>query len=156
MKKARIGFIIAAACCITGLTLGQSRSGTPSERAHFDRLSARMVQAHREYQDHFSRAVSQARATGEAQADTKARLLALRDEQDFLREQLMLLSSRYGWEIPDPATYGQQGADQNAEAAAEEQPNPFEAVDELLRRYFEEEAIEIARSVRLPATPVIR
>jgi hypothetical protein len=131
-----------------------------SARAHFDALVDRLHDAHAEYERLFLQAVNEARVAddGKAHADTKARVLSARDRYDLIMEQLMLMSARYGWVIPDPPT-PQDEAAAEAEAQSEQaegvrERDAFEAVDVLLARHFKVEASRIARTVKLPATPI--
>jgi hypothetical protein len=116
------------------------------DRALLYRLVRQVRRVDRETESMMTQAMAEARDNdGQANPETKARLLSLRDERDRLFSRMLILSMRHGWEIPDldkPAAASSDGA----EAAQ----NIFSAVDVLVRRRFAAEARRIAQSVSLP------
>jgi hypothetical protein len=131
-------------------------------RQHFEALADRLHEAKAEYERHFLQAVNEARQSEDdaARPDTKAKVLSARDRHDLILEQLMLMSARYGWAIPDPpaeddAHDGAAGGDEDANASAEDAKlDEFGAVDVLLQRHFAQDAARIAATVALPQTPI--
>ncbi len=128
-------------------------------RQHFDALAERLYDAKAEYEKHFAAAVNEARLAddGRARPDTKAAVLSARDRHDLILEQLMLMSARYGWPIPDrpePADAIDENASDPSQPAKDAVRDEFEAVDVLLRRHFAQDAARLAATIALPETPI--
>ena len=117
-----------------------------ADRALLYRLVRQVRRIDRDMETLMQQAMAEAAGNdGQANPETKARLLSLRDERDRLFSRMLILSMRHGWEIPDldkPSV--------NSSSGKEAEASVFGAIDELVRRRFAAEAIRIAKRVRLP------
>ena len=133
---------------------GQGTVTEHSDQITYNRLLTQVKQLDQQYARELDKAMSIARRRGgEADLETKARLLSLRDHRDRLMSRLTMLSLRHGWELP----YSGPEAVANAVAAAPAAHREvFQGADHIINARFEAEAARIAQTVELPmiAPPV--
>lgn len=122
-----------------------------SDRATFNRLVEQVRRLDADYAKALNQAAEEAReGDGSASGDAQARLLTLRDQRDRVMDRLLLLSVRHGWDIPEPNSTGDAGA----EPVMTEKDRIFEGASAAVRGRLAQEAAAIARTVRLPVVPL--
>ena len=117
-----------------------------SDKALMNRLTRQVRRIDRETEKLMKRAMEEARGNGgQANPETKAELLSLRDERDRLFSRMLVLSMRHGWAIPDldRSTAPTHERKQYEDAI-------FGSVDVLVQKRFTAEAQRIVAAVHLP------
>ena len=93
-----------------------------------------------------SQAVKEVKRDGSAALETKSRLQGLEDKRNRIMDRLLLLSLRYGWDIPDR----NMPTDQSVNEPTDERDRIFAPADEIIKKMFVKEAREIAGKIQLP------
>ena len=147
-----LSLIILGAAVFDARALAQEAAPPPppsseqADRALLYRLTRQVRRIDRETETLMKQAMAEARRTeGRANPETKARLLSLRDQRDRLFSRMLILSMRYGWEIPD---FDKPTARDSSRRRA--QDSVFGSIDRLVRRRFAADAKRIAGRLRLP------
>ena len=140
--------VLAMVLVLSSSAGGQSEVTSHADLITYNRLLTQVKHIDQQYQRELANAMNTARKRdGEADLETKARLLSLRDQRDRVMSRMTMLALRHGWALPN------SGAD-GAESAASAVPTPhqevFKGADHIIRARFEQEAAQIARAVELP------
>ncbi len=131
---------------VVPVTQQAENSAEQEDRALMYRLIRQVRRIDRDTDKLMEQAMTEARENnGQANPETKAKLLSLRDERDRLFSRMLILSMRHGWEIPD---LDRPTVKKSTRAEAEQ--SVFGAVDALVKARFTEEASKIAGMIRLP------
>lgn len=151
-KRASLAAILLAAAM--GVAAGQE-VGPPApptgdaeqaDKAMLYRLTRQVRRVDRDTEKLMDQAMAEAKENGgTASQQTKAKLLSLRDERDRALARLLILSMRYGWEIP---AFDEPSVTTSSRQEAE--TSVFGAIDVLVQRRFAGEARRIAGTARLP------
>lgn len=121
-------------------------SAEQGDKAMFYRLQRQIRRIDRESDEMMERAMTEARNNGgKADAETKARLLSLRDERDRVLARMLILSMRYGWPIPE---VDEPAVTKSSRQEAED--SIFGSIDILVQRQFASEARTLAAKIRMP------
>jgi len=139
-----------AIASVTGVSLAQPTGPAQSEvdaaRADFESMRREILRIDSNISKQTAKALNEAR-TGGGQADpeTVAQLLSMRDQRDRVFNRMLVLSTRYGFEMPN------MSPESRAEENTRRPPtNPFEPLQAQLRSQIRAEAILLATSVRMP------
>jgi len=120
------------------------------DKATYDQLVGQVRQVEAQYNQVVTQAMKEAReSNGSASLETQSNLIALREKRDRLLNRLLLVSLRWGWDMPD----------MNAPAAADvpvrtQTDQVFESAERVIKALFSSEAKRIAMAVKLPVTSV--
>ena len=91
-------------------------------------------------------AVKEVKQQGEASLETKSNLQSLENKRNRLMDRLLMLSLRYGWDIPDRNA----PVNSSVKDSTEERDRIFAPADEIIKKRFAQEAREIAGQLKLP------
>jgi hypothetical protein len=121
------------------------------DRAIYQRLIREIREVDAQFASVVDKAMKQARQNnGDAELETQAELLALRDKRDRLMNRFTLIALRWGWEIPDfdDPTSGK------AAPVTDPKDDVFDPARRIIKGRFKQEALRIARSLELPVIPL--
>ncbi len=152
-RRAIAAIVLAGAmgAAAFGQDVGPPAPATPADaeqadKARLYRLTRQVRRVDRDTEKLMDQAMAEAKDNGgTASPATKAKLLSLRDERDRALARLLILSMRYGWEIPafdEPSV--------TASSRQEAEKTVFGAIDVLVQRRFAGDARRIAGVARLP------
>lgn len=125
---------------------GPAQSEVDAAKADFEAMRREILRIDSNISKQTAKALDEAR-TGGGQADpeTVAQLLSMRDQRDRVFNRMLVLSTRYGFEMPN------MSPESRAEENTRRPPtNPFEPLQAQLRSQIRAEAILLATSVRMP------
>ncbi len=135
--------------------MGDEDDDLQADRTEYNRMIRELRRVRANYNAAYNEAVAEARENnGEASMDTKARVLALRDEFDRKMMRLTMLALRHGWDVPtfDDVEAAPVGSPANSTQEYREQI--FSPVDSMVRSTFRIEAYRIAARLTLPVISI--
>jgi hypothetical protein len=91
-------------------------------------------------------AVNEVKRDGGASLETKSRLQNFEGRRNRIMDRLLMLSLRYGWDIPDR----NMPIDKSVSESMGERDRIFASADEIIKKKFVNEAREIASRLKLP------
>lgn len=117
------------------------------DKATYDQMVGQIRQVEAQYNQVLAQAMKEAReSNGSAPLETQSKLIGLREKRDRLLDRLLIVSLRWGWDMPD----------MNAPAASADAPvrtqsdQVFEPAERVIKARFAVEAQRIAAAVKLP------
>ena len=133
-------FIMSAAQAVPG------SQDSAADRTKYRSLVREVRSVEAEYTKIQDLAVREVKTNGDATLETKSRLQSLENQRGRIMDRLLLLSLRYGWDIPDRS----MPIGESAQPSTEDRDRIFAPADEIIKKRFVEEARKIASRVRLP------
>ena len=97
-----------------------------------------------------NQAVNEVKRDGSASLDTKSSLQSIEGKRNRIMDRLLMLSLRYGWDIPDR----NMPIDKPVSDPADDRDRIFASADEIIKKKFVKEAREIAGRIKLPLISV--
>ena len=144
-----ITILLAAGAAASTASAADDARETSADRAVYNRLVRELRTTHANLKSAYDDALAEARAgDGKAHADTKATVLALRDEIDRKTTRLLMVSLRHGWDVPNFSAEAEKGRPRPPALTSRE--SVFRPVDGQVRALLAEDAVRIAAKVRLP------
>lgn len=141
--------VLALAAAASTSFAADDAKETGADRAVYNRLVRELRTSHAELKAAYDDALAEARAgDGKARDDTKAKILALRDEIDRKTTRLLMVSVRHGWDVPDFSSEADKKAVRPPAPASRR--SVFLPVDGQIRSMLAREAAQIAARVHLP------
>ena len=119
------------------------------DKAAYDQLVGQVRQVEGEYKQLLSLGMKEAReSNGSASLATQSKIIAAREKRDRLLNRLLVVSLRWGWDMPDfNATDSTGGAVATVRTQADQ---VFEPAASVIKANFAKEAVRIAETVKLP------
>ena len=122
------------------------------DRSVYNRLIRQVRQTDAESAQVVGKAMREAREStaGKASLETQSQILALRNRRDRLMNRLLVVSLRFGWEVPD---FNQPSNVQNGSAPTESE-QIFEPAEQIISARFAVESRKIASRLVLPVITI--